>query len=180
MSIRPIVMLGDPRLRLPGERVTRFDKELHRLLDDMIDTMRDAPGVGLAAQQVGLALQVCVIEVEGQVHELINPRIVRSSGEQLDLEGCLSIPGYFADRVRAETVVVEARNRRGRRVRVTGSGLLARAIQHEYDHLQGELYVDRLPKDAELVHASRLREQSEPEDEPAPVGEGPGELAPVA
>lgn len=179
MSIRPIVTLGDPRLRLPGERVARFDKGLHRLLDDMLDTMRDAPGVGLAAQQVGLALQVCVIEVEGQVHELINPRLVELSGEQVDLEGCLSIPGYFAERSRAEKAVVEARNRRGRRVRVTGTGLLARAIQHEYDHLHGELYVDALPKDAELIPAAQVRELTETRDEPVAGAERSGELATV-
>lgn len=156
MSIRPIVTLGDPRLRLRGEPVTRFDKRLHALLDDMIETMRDAPGVGLAAHQIGLAKQVCVIEVEGKVHELINPRIVQLSGEQTDTEGCLSIPGFFADRTRAEKAVVEGRNRRGRLVRVTGTGLLARVIQHEYDHLRGELYVDNLPPGTELVPVSQL------------------------
>ncbi len=158
MSVRPIVTLGDPRLRLKGERVRTFDKELHRLLDDMVDTMREAPGVGLAAQQIGLALQICVIEIEGHLHELVNPRLLSLEGEQEDLEGCLSIPGFFAYRKRAERVVVEAQNRHGRRVRLPGSGLLARAIQHEFDHLQGELYVDELGADADLIPAARLRE----------------------
>jgi peptide deformylase len=158
MSILPIVTLGDPRLRMRGEPVCRFDKRLHRLLDDMTETMREAPGVGLAAQQVGLALQVCVIEVEGDLHELVNPRIVQLDGEQLDWEGCLSIPGYYAERPRAEHAVVEGLNRRGRAVRVAGTGLLARALQHEFDHLQGELYVDGLPPGTELVPVARLHE----------------------
>jgi peptide deformylase len=158
VSVLPIVTLGDPRLRLRGELVTRFDKDLQRLLDDMVATMRAAPGVGLAAQQVGVARQVCVVEVEGRVHELVNPRLIALEGEQEDLEGCLSIPGFYARRRRAERAVVEARNRHGRRVRVVGTGLLARALQHEFDHLQGELYVDRLEPGVELIPAARLRE----------------------
>jgi len=177
MSIRPVIRLGDPRLRLPGKSVEHFDKELHDLLEDMTETMRDAPGVGLAAQQIGLALQVCVIEVEGQLHELINPRIIRLSGQQVDLEGCLSIPGYLADRPRAEKAIMEARNRHGRRVRLTGSGLLARAMQHEYDHLQGELYVDGLGPAVELIHVSTLREEASqgaaPADDPVEVASSP-------
>ena len=157
--MRPIVTLGDPRLRLRGEPVARFDKDLHRLLDDMVDTMRAAPGVGLAAQQIGLARQICVIEVEGKVHELVNPRLIALEGEQEDLEGCLSIPGFYAQRKRADRAVVEARNRHGRRVRLTGTGLMARALQHEFDHLQGELYVDRLGPDVELIPVERLRER---------------------
>ena len=85
MSLRPIVTLGDARLRRRGERVRTFDKTLHRLLDDMVDTMRDAPGVGIAAHQVGVVLQVCVIEVEGRLHELVNPRLVSRSGEPVRL-----------------------------------------------------------------------------------------------
>ena len=93
MSVRPIVLLGDPRLRLKGKPVDSFGKYLHELLDDLAHTMRDAPGVGLAAPQLGEAMQACVIEVEDQLYELVNPRIVRSSGDDRDLEGCLSIPG---------------------------------------------------------------------------------------
>ena len=96
MSVRPIVMLGDPRLRLKGEPVDSFGKFLHELLDDLAHTMRDAPGVGLAAPQLGEALEVCVVEVEDRLHELVNPKIVRAEGDDRDLEGCLSIPGYAA------------------------------------------------------------------------------------
>lgn len=157
MSLRPIVTLGDPVLRRKGQVVTRFDAGLARLLDDMLETMRAAPGVGLAAQQVGLALQVCVIEVDGRIHELINPRLIRLGGEQTDLEGCLSLPGYWAERRRAQTAVVEAQNRRGRPIRVAGSGLLARALQHELDHLAGRLYVDGLDAGVALISTEELR-----------------------
>src|SRR3954449_4619716 len=113
MSVRPIVLLGDPRLRLKGQPVDSFGKPLHELLDDLTETMRDAPGVGLAAPQLGVPLQACVVEVEGQLHELVNPRIVRSSGEDNDLEGCLSIPGYVAYVTRKDQVWIVAQNRHG-------------------------------------------------------------------
>jgi peptide deformylase len=166
---RPIVTLGDPRLRLKGERVRVFDKQLHRLLDDMLVSMRSVHGVGLAAQQVGVALQVAVIEIDGEIHELVNPRITHLSGEQDDLEGCLSIPGYYAQRSRAEKAVVQAQNRHGRKVRLSGTGLLARAIQHEFDHLQGELYIDKLGPDVKLISADEIHAaaMAEEEDEDA-------------
>jgi peptide deformylase len=172
MTLRPIVTLGDARLRVPGQPVERFDKDLHQLLLDMTETMRDAPGVGLAAQQIGLPLLVCVIEVDGQLHELVNPRIVRLSGEQEDYEGCLSIPGFVAMRKRAEKATVIGQNRHGKRVKLTGTGLLARAIQHEFDHLQGELYIDRLPEGVEIIPAAQLpgqEEGAEPGEELASV-----------
>ncbi len=151
MSVRPIVQLGDPRLRLKGEPVDSFGKVLHELIDDLTETMRDAPGVGLAAPQLGEALQVCVIEVDGQLHELVNPRIVRSDGEDRDLEGCLSIPGYVAYITRKEKVWVVAQNRIGKKIKVAGSGLLGRALQHELDHLAGKLYIDYLDSMDELI-----------------------------
>src|SRR5438093_442082 len=125
MSVRPIVLLGDPRLRLKGQPVDSFGKPLHELLDDLADSMRDAPGVGLAAPQLGEPLQACVVEVEGQLHELVNPRIVRSSGDDDDLEGCLSIPGFVAYVTRREKVWVAAQNRFGRKIKLAGIGLLA-------------------------------------------------------
>jgi peptide deformylase len=162
MTLRPIVQLGDPRLRLKGLPVDSFGKYLHELLDDMTETMRAAPGVGLAAPQVGIALQACVIEVGGQVHELMNPRIVRSTGDDDDLEGCLSLPGYYAYVTRREKVWVAAQNRHGRKVKVAGIGLLARALQHELDHLES---LD------ELIPVSKLSAQT---------AEGEEELAPLA
>ena len=151
MSVRPILMLGDPRLRLKGLPVDSFGKYLHELLDDLAHTMRDAPGVGLAAPQLGEAVNACVIEVEGQLHELVNPRIVKGTGDDRDLEGCLSIPGYAAYVTRREKVWVVAQDRRGRRIKVAGSGILSRALQHELDHLDGKLYIDYLDSMDELI-----------------------------
>jgi peptide deformylase len=151
MSVRPIVLLGDPRLRLKGEPVESFGKFLHGLLDDLTQTMRDAPGVGLAAPQLGEPLRACVIEVEGRLHELVNPRIVRTEGDDDDLEGCLSIPGYVAYVTRRERVWVVAQNRFGRKIKVAGSGLLGRAFQHELDHLDGKLYIDYLDSLDDLI-----------------------------
>ena len=110
MSVRPIVLLGDPRLRIKGEPVDSFGRFLHGLLDDLAHTMRAAPGVGLAAPQIGEGLAVCVVEVENKLHELVNPRIVRAEGDDRDLEGCLSIPGYVAYVTRHEKVWVVAQN----------------------------------------------------------------------
>jgi peptide deformylase len=167
MSVRPIVTLGDPRLRLKGEPVDSFGKYLHELLDDLAETMRDAPGVGLAAPQLGVALQACVVEVEDKLHELVNPRIVRSTGEDRDLEGCLSIPGYVAYVTRREKVWVVAQNRHGRQYRMAGSGLLGRALQHELDHLDGKLYIDYLDSMDELLEVGAGDEAEEGVEERA-------------
>lgn len=161
MSVRPIVLLGDPRLRLKGQPVDSFNRFLHGLLDDLTDTMRHAPGVGLAAPQVGEALQACVIEVGDQLYELVNPRIVRTAGDDRDLEGCLSLPGYYAYVTRREKVWVVAQNRFGKKIKVAGSGLLGRALQHELDHLDGKLFIDYLDSMDELIAI----DQAEAEDE---------------
>jgi peptide deformylase len=161
MSVRPIVLLGDPRLRLRGEPVDSFGRFLHGLLDDLADTMRHAPGVGLAAPQLGEPLRACVVEVEGRLHELVNPRVVRGEGDDNDLEGCLSIPGYVAYVSRRERVWVVAQNRFGRKIKVAGSGLLGRALQHELDHLDGKLYIDYLGSLDELIPVSASNEDEE-------------------
>ena len=151
MSVRPILMLGDARLRLKGQPVDSFGKYLHELLDDLAQTMRAAPGVGLAAPQIGEPLAACVVEVGEQLHELVNPRIVRGTGDDRDLEGCLSIPGYVAYVTRRERIWVVAQNRHGKKVKIAGSGLLSRAMQHELDHLDGKLYIDYLESPDELL-----------------------------
>jgi peptide deformylase len=163
MAIRPILQLGDARLRVTGAPITSFGKPLHALLEEMTAVMRKAPGVGLAAQQIGEALQVCVIEVDGQLHELVNPRIIRATGDQTDLEGCLSLAGYYAYVTRREHVVAEAQNRAGRKVRLEGHGLLARAIQHELDHLNGKLYIDLLGSMDELIPPGGVEARDEDE-----------------
>ena len=134
-----------------GEPVDSFGRFLHGLLDDLTHTMRAAPGVGLAAPQLGEGLAVCVVEVENRLHELVNPKIVRAEGDDRDLEGCLSIPGYAAYVTRREKVWLVAQDRRGRKIRTAGSGLLGRAFQHELDHLQGKLYIDYLDSMDELI-----------------------------
>jgi len=151
MSVRPIVLLGDPRLRVKGEPVDSFGKYLHELLDDLTDTVRHAPGAGLAAPQIGVALRACVVEVDHQLHELVNPRIVKGDGDDRDLEGCLSIPGFVAYVTRREKVWVVAQNRVGKKIKVAGSGTLGRALQHELDHLDGKLYIDYLESMDELI-----------------------------
>jgi peptide deformylase len=165
MSVRPIVLLGDPRLRVKGLPVETFGRLLHSLLDDLAHTMRDAPGVGLAAPQLGEPLAACVIEVENRLYELVNPAIVKSVGDDRDLEGCLSIPGYAAYVTRRERVWVVAQDRRGRKIKVSGSGLLGRAFQHELDHLDGKLYIDYLESMDELIPVGRGDEDDEDGDQ---------------
>jgi peptide deformylase len=160
MSVKPIVLLGDPRLRLKGEPVDSFGKYLHELLDDLVHTMRHAPGVGLAAPQIGETVRACVVEVEGTLYELVNPKVVRSDGEDRDLEGCLSIPGYVAYVTRPEKIWVVAQDRRGRKFKTGGSGLIGRAFQHEIDHLDGKLYIDYLDSLDELISVTPGEEES--------------------
>ena len=163
MAIRPILTADAPVLRERTKKVSTYDASLHRLLDDMLETMRDAPGVGLAANQVGVPLQVAVIEVDGRITELVNPQVVRTGGEQLDWEGCLSIPGYVAEVGRHAKVTVKARDRHGREFRVKGTELFARALQHEIDHLNGTLYIDSLESLDELVRVSDTHDEVEEE-----------------
>ena len=151
MSVKPILLLGDPRLRMPGEPVESFGKLLHSLLDDLVHTMRAAPGAGLAAPQLGEPLNVAVVEAKGRTYELVNPRIMRDKGDVTDLEGCLSIPGYVADITRRERVWVEAQDRHGSVYKFSEHGYIARAVQHELDHLKGKLYIDYLDSLDQLI-----------------------------
>lgn len=147
--IRPIVRFGDPVLTRRAEPVGEVTDETRRLIDDMIETMYAAPGIGLAAPQIGLPLRLCVIDITGGKHgaeviALINPEFVERTGMQLEEEGCLSVPGHNATVARPDRVVVRGLNRNGEPVTIEGTGLLARALQHELDHLDGTLFVDRL------------------------------------
>ena len=138
-----IVKFGDPMLRKTARPVEEITPRIITLLDDMIETMREAGGCGLAAPQVGVLRRIAVIEVvEGEVIELINPKIIAFSGEQNEQEGCLSNPGEYGVTKRPANVTVRATDRHGNEFEVTGSDLLARAICHECDHLDGKLYTD--------------------------------------
>jgi peptide deformylase len=163
MALRPILTADQPILRQRARKVTTFDGSLHRLLGDLLETMRDAPGIGLAANQVGVPLQVAVIELDERITELVNPQVVRSSGEVLDWEGCLSIPGYVAEVARAQRVTVKARNRHGKEFRIKGQDLFARALQHEIDHLNGKFYIDYLASLEDLVRVTEAPSEVEEE-----------------
>ena len=147
--IRPIVKYGHPVLHAPARPVEHIDAEIHQLVDDMAETMYAAPGIGLAATQVGVPLRVLVIDISvgrqpGALLHVINPVFVEREGIQYEDEGCLSVPGYTARVERDAHVVVEGLTRDGQPVRHEATGLLARAFQHEIDHLDGRLYVDHL------------------------------------
>lgn len=138
-----ILKFGEPTLRKVARPIEEVTPRICTLLDDMIETMRDAEGCGLAAPQVGVLRRIAVIEVEpGTVYELINPKIIAFSGEQEESEGCLSNPGRYGITKRPMHVTVRAMNRKGETYDLNGSGLLARAICHECDHLDGKLYTD--------------------------------------
>jgi peptide deformylase len=159
MALRPILVVGNPVLRQKAKRVTQFDKNLQRLIDEMIETMRAAPGVGLAGPQIGVPLRLAVIEVDDQITVIINPEIIKRSAEvELD-EGCLSVPGFWGKVQRSEKVTVKARNRDGREFRVNAEGLLAQALQHEIDHLDGMLYIDRMPSLDDLQRSEPIRKR---------------------
>ncbi|HWO88767.1 MAG TPA: peptide deformylase [Gemmatimonadales bacterium] len=145
MSLRPIHLLGSPVLRERASEIAVVDAEVRELIADLYEVMRAAKGVGLAANQVGVARRVAVVETgEGESFALVNPVIVATEGKVKGEEGCLSIPDIYADIERGARVVVEAADEYGRRRRVEGTGLLARAIQHEIDHLDGILFLDRV------------------------------------
>ena len=158
--IRPILVVGNPVLRHKAKRVSQIDKPLQKLIDDMIETMRAAPGVGLAAPQVGVPLRLAVIEVEDKITVIINPEIVKRSGEaELD-EGCLSVPGFWGRLNRAERVSVKALDRSGKELRIRDAeGLFAQALQHEIDHLDGYLYIDRMDTLDKLQRSEPLRKR---------------------
>src|SRR5262245_4468650 len=147
--LRPLVRYGTPDLQAPAAPVTSFDADLHKLIDDMIETMYAAPGIGLAAPQVGVPLRVAVIDLSlgkrgGELIILVNPEFVERDDMQLEEEGCLSVPGFTATVPRPLRVVVRAADRSGVGRNIEGTGLLARALQHEIDHLDGLLFLARL------------------------------------
>jgi len=145
MAIISIRVLPDPILRQKSKRVRVIDGSIQRLIGDMIETMHSTGGVGLAAPQVGTPLRVIVIGIPGEEDiALINPEVVRRKGERVVGEGCLSVPGYFGEIKRAESVTVKGRDPSGKEIRIKADVLLAQALEHEIDHLNGVLYIDHL------------------------------------
>ena len=147
--LRPILRLGDSILTEPARPVDVITPDIDALIDDMIETMYAAPGIGLAAPQVGVSLRIFVIDLSlgkdpAALHVMLNPQFVEREGMQLEEEGCLSIPGFNATVARPKRVVVKGLNRQGDEYTIEGTGLLARALQHEVDHLNSCLFVDRL------------------------------------
>lgn len=158
--IRPILVVGNPVLRQKAKKVSQVDRALQKLIDDMIETMKKAPGVGLAAPQVGVPLRLAVVEVDDKITVIVNPEIIKSSGEvELD-EGCLSVPGFWGQVNRAERVSVKALDRNGKELRIRDAeGLFAQALQHEIDHLDGHLYIDRMETLDKLQRSEPLRKR---------------------
>jgi peptide deformylase len=151
VSVRPIRLFGDPVLRTPAEPVHDFDAELRRLVQDLTDTMMEAPGLGLAAPQIGVGLQVFVYDCPdgsgGRARgHLVNPTIETSGEEEIGEEGCLSVPGPYHELARAARATVRGVDKTGRPIEVSGTGFFARCLQHETDHLKGVLYIDHLPR----------------------------------
>jgi len=168
MAIRPIRLFGDPLLRTKAAPVTDFDAELRALVADLTDTMLDAPGSGLAAPQLGVGLRVFTYNVDGDVGHLVNPELDLSDETQLGPEGCLSIPDLTFECLRALRTVAKGFNLYGDPVTIEGSDLLARALQHETDHLDGILFVDRLDR-ATRKAAMRAIREAEWSGAPAPT-----------
>lgn len=168
MAVQPIRLFGDPVLRTPAAPVTDFDKELRTLVKDLTETMLDAPGAGLAAPQIGVSLRVFTYDVDDVVGHLINPVLDLSDDEQDGEEGCLSFPGLAFETPRAYGVVAKGFNMHGDPVTIEGTELLARCIQHETDHLDGVLFIDRLDRETRKQAMKAIRE-----------AEWSGELVPV-
>lgn len=158
MSIQPIRLFGDPVLTTPAAPVTTFDKELRKLVKDLTETMQDAPGAGLAAPQIGVPLRVFVWDVDEELGHLINPNLDLSDEIQEGEEGCLSFPELRYNTPRAMRVVAKGFNMYGDPVEVKGSELLARALQHETDHLDGILFIDRLSAEDRKMAMKEIRE----------------------
>lgn len=170
MAVRPIITEGDPRLRQKAVRIRTIDEDIRRLAQDMWDTLEAAEGVGLAAPQVGVLRRLIIVSIPaGFEHEddpeikltLVNPEIIKASGRQVGPEGCLSIPNWVGDVPRAMNVTVRARDLQDREVRIKAHGFLARVLQHEIDHLDGILFIDRVEDKSTLRYVPDEGEEAE-------------------
>ena len=150
MSLMNIRKIGDPVLRSKSKKVENITEKTIDLLENMKDTMYKAEGIGLAAPQVGVLQQLFIVDVGNGLIEVINPKIISKDGNAIMEEGCLSIPEQTGAVIRAEKIVMEGLNRKGENIKIEAEGLLARAMQHEYDHLQGVLFTDKVMEEDEL------------------------------
>jgi peptide deformylase len=182
MAIRPLAPTNDPVLREKAQKVRDFGPDLQSLIDDMVETMRDAPGLGLAAPQIGVSLRLAVIELpeeedeeeegeskdpyRGKLIVLCNPEIVKTWGEEEGQEACLSLPTYVGEVKRAARVVVKAQDRHGKQIRLRAEGFMARVLQHEIDHLSGNLFVDRVESLEKLYRIEPSEEGTADEEKP--------------
>ncbi|TLS37316.1 peptide deformylase [Pseudalkalibacillus caeni] len=149
MAVREIVLYPNEVLEIECEKVTEFDSDLKRLIEDMFETMYEAEGVGIAAPQIGIAKQVAVVNIgteEAEPLEMVNPVVLETVGEEAGPEGCLSFPGLFGEVIRPHSVKVEAQDRSGNSYTIEAEGFLARAIQHEIDHLHGILFTEKVTR----------------------------------
>jgi len=171
MTVHPIRLLPDPVLRQRAKRVPEIDASIHRLIGDMIESMYEARGVGLAAPQIGVSLRVIVLGMpEEEPFALINPEIVKRSGQRTVDEGCLSLPGYRGELTRSTLVVAKGLTPAGKQVRIRAKeNLLAQALEHEIDHINGALYIDHLPSLDVLRKMEPEEEGGEPAGEPEPA-----------
>src|SRR4030088_2243210 len=168
MAIRKIYGFDHPTLREKAKKAPKVDASIVKLIDDLAETMLDAPGAGLAAPQIGVPLRVFVVRGdENHVIGLVNPELVRGEGVQVGYEGCLSYPGWVGEVARYVDIVIKGRNRHGKEVRIKASGFTARAYQHELDHLDGILFIDRLTSLDTLRKLEDLEEEEEEEEEEA-------------
>lgn len=161
MAIRRIVQFGEPVLKQKAKRIHRVDASIQKLIDDLIDTVDAAHGAGLAAPQIGIPLRAIVTYVDDNLNVVINPEITEQSDEEIEAEeGCLSIPGWWGPVKRKERVTVRGLNRKGKSVKIKAEGMEARAFQHEVDHLDGILFVERM-EDRRLLHKVESEEEEE-------------------
>jgi peptide deformylase len=166
-----ILTRGNPKLYVKAKKVGRVDDTVRRLMDDMVETMGENAGVGLAATQVGVHQRVIVMKVDNHLYTLANPEILRRDGEQTGFEGCLSVPGLIGEVTRAERVVAKALNRQGKAVKIKAEGLLARCIQHEVDHLDGILFLERVTSLDSLREVPVGHEEAAAEEADIDVGD---------
>jgi len=161
MTLRKILSDNHPGLRTPAQEVKKINSAVYRLIEDMIETMREAEGVGLAANQVGVPKRILVATTggeDGQIYEVINPRCEKTEGEAVGVEGCLSIPGQYGEVPRFEKIIVRGLNREGKQIRLEAEGLAARILLHEIDHLDGILFTDKAVR---MIDPEELKSEDE-------------------